>query len=87
MSDTPPPEPTPPSPIGALVDLEDGQEISPAMLVEHATTGTAQDIADLLVELLADDDTPEDVARDMEARLRSLYHRFPGLTDDGDAPS
>ena len=49
------------------------KDIYPGKLVDQA----AEEVADLLVEMLADDDLPVEVAKDLEARLRTLRHRFP----------
>jgi hypothetical protein len=48
----------------------------PAAMVDNATPASAQEIADILVEMLSDEALPEAMRRDMRARLATLYHRF-----------
>jgi hypothetical protein len=55
----------------------EAEDLCPATLVESATADTAAEIADILVELLADETVPEAMRRDTRSRLADLYRRFP----------
>jgi hypothetical protein len=60
----------------------DDPDFSYITAVDQATPETAVEVADILVELLSDEETHEQIRRDMRSRLASLYHRFPEAFDD-----
>jgi hypothetical protein len=64
------------------LEYEPLETLCPGALVEHANVDTAAEIADLLVELLSEDDVPEAMREDTRSRLADLYHRFPTAFDD-----
>lgn len=65
--------------VQALLDndgYDESGELCPALLVEYADEQTAPAVEALLVELLADETVPEEMRRDVRARLADLARRF-----------